>query len=1060
MRIRFSSLGIGLFLIALQLYAQSTANIVGTVRDPSGGLVPGARVTATNVQTGYSQSRQTDSNGAAKLLLLPVGGYEVTVEKEGFHKYVQTDIVLAVNDNATIDITLAVGAVSEAVTVTGAAPLVDAQSGTIKRLVDQQRIVDLPLNGRDITQLMSIQAGVTPGNAQSFSEGNTFVVNGSRQNGVSYVLDSGMNTDSYRNQSGVFPNPDALQEFSVQKSNFSAEYANATGAVVNAVTKSGTNQFHGSVFEFLRNGAFNARNFFAAKRDSQKRNQFGATLGGPVRKDKLFFFFAYQGTRLRSDTQLTLQYLPTTAMRAGNFSATKAIKDPLTGAVFPGNQIPLSRLDPITLAFLKYLPDPGTADGSRYTGYPVINDQVEYTGKVDWMVRQHRVSGRVFYARFDQPFTGNLNDYGTMYASGDGKSTQPYWLATLNDMYVISPSLINSFTFSYRWRRTFNDWTGVKLPLNYQQAGVQGIAMQDPPEVYLSVSGGFTARPGWLYDKHDHDVQVADSATWVHGRHELKFGGEILRSANDIRNHFRTQGMFTFDGSITNVAMADFMLGEVYQFWQGGGEFKSLYGTRWGVFAQDNIRASSNLTLNLGLRWDPEFPFHDDLGRVQCFRPGMSSTRFPNAPVGYLSAGDAGCPDGGFDPYKAALAPRFGFAYRPGGKGTVIRGGFGLFWNPQYTVLYNTFVDSAPFSPQVVNYGVKFANPYAGAANPFPQSYAPFAPTKDVQFFTPLGQFGVFNTGFRPSYQETWNITIEREVMRNLAVHVSYVGNQGRHLSYGLDANYARYVPGASTVANIQQRRPYQNYGSILNAFSDSNSSYHGLQLSVERRVSQSFSFEANYTWSKSIDVASADQEVGQGSSIIPTSLQANRSVSNFDIPHRFVTSLVWVLPKLTQSAALVRNVIGGWESTGLFTVQSGQPFTVTSGTDRSFSGLGIDHADLVGNPYLDTSRSRQDLISQYFNRAAFAPNALGTFGTVPRNLMRGPGTVSLDMGLMKNFRIMDRAGLQFRAEFFNAPNRVNFGNPATNLNSTSSFGKISSAGSPRIVQFALKLSF
>jgi hypothetical protein len=320
----------------------------------------------------------------------------------------------------------------------------------------------------------------------------------------------------------------------------------------------------------------------------------------------------------------------------------------------------------------------------------------------------------------------------------------------------------------------------------------------------------------------------------------------------------------------------------------------------------------------------------------------------------------------------------------------------------------------------------------------------------------------VFNTGFRPSYQETWNLTIEREVMRNLAVHASYIGNQGRHLSYGLDVNYARYLAGA-TVANTQQRRPYQDYGSVLNAFSDSNSSYHGLQLSVERRVNQKFSFEINYTWSKAIDQASTgftDPTPGQGSSIIPTGLQFNRALADFDVPHRFVTSYVWLLPKLTQSAAWIRNVIGGWESSGLLTVQSGQPFSVSSGTDRSFSGLGIDYADLVGNPYLDSSRPRKDLISQYFNTAAFAPNALGTFGTAPRNLLRGPGLVGLDTALMKNFRVRERAGLQFRAEFFNLPNRPNFGNPSANLNSTSSFGKTSSAGSPRILQFALKLSF
>jgi hypothetical protein len=540
----------------------------------------------------------------------------------------------------------------------------------------------------------------------------------------------------------------------------------------------------------------------------------------------------------------------------------------------------------------------------------------------------------------------------------------------------------------------------------------------------------------------------------------VKFGGEILRSANDIKNHFRTMGQFSFDGSISGNAMADFMLGDVYQFWQGGGEYKSLYGTRWGFFGQDNFRASSNLTLTLGLRWDPQYPYHDDLGRVQCFRPGMQSTRYPNAPNGYLSAGDQGCPDGGFDPYLAALAPRFGFAWRPGGKGTVVRGGFGLFWNPQFTVLYNTFVDSAPFSPQIVRYGTRFEDPYAGTANPFPQSFAPFIPGKDAQFFTPLGQFGVFNTGFSPSYQETWNLTVERDIMRNLAARASYIGNQGRHLSYGLDLNYAQYVPGQSTVSNIQQRRPYKDYGAVLNALSDSNSSYHALQLSIERRVSNNFSFEVNYTWSKSIDEFSSDPTPGQGSSIIPYSRRANRGVSDFDYPHRFVMSYVWQLPKLSKSGALLRNTVGGWESSAFWTMQSGSPFSIVSGTDRSLSGLGIDYADLVGNPYMDTGRSRADLIKQYFNTAAFAPNALGTFGTSPRNIMRGPGSVNVDLALMKKFQIREKASVQFRSEFFNAMNKPNLGTPYNNLNSSSRFGKIESAGSPRIVQFGLKVSF
>jgi outer membrane receptor protein involved in Fe transport len=973
---------------------------------------------------------------------------------------VQNGIALAVNDNATIDAVLAIGTTADSITITGDVPLLETQSGTIKGLVDQQRIVDLPLNGRDITQLVGVQAGVIS-RSQSSSEGNAYVVNGSRQNGVSYLLDSGMNTDSYRNYSGLFPNPDAIQEFSVQKSNFSAEYANATGAVVSVVTKSGTNQFHGSLFEFLRNGDLNARNFFAAKRDSLKRNQFGGTLGGPIVKDKVFLFFSYQGTRLRSDPQLTKQFLPTAAMRAGNFSSVATpIRDPLTGQPFPNNQVPLSRLSPVTQAFLKYLPDPGTADGSRFTGFSSRPDANEYTGKVDWNLSRHRLSGRIYSNMYQRPFTANVQDYASMYTSDAARTEQPYVQWTANDLYTISPSIINSFTFSYRGRRTLNDWSAVTLPLSFVDAGVKNIAVKDPASVYISVSGGFLARPGWSYDKRDHDYQFSDSATWIRGSHEIKFGGEFLRTSNDIRNDFRTMGLFTFDGSISGNAMADFMLGNVYQFWQGGGEYKKLAGTRWGLFLQDNYRVNPNLTLNLGLRWDPQFPYHDDLGRVQCFVPGAQSQRYPKAPAGYLNAGDQGCPEGGFNSYLRSWSPRLGFAWRPNGGKTVVRGGFGLFWNPQFTSLYNTFVDSAPFSPQVVNYGVSFANPYGATQNPFPGAFAPFNPPTSVDFIKPLGQFGVFAKGFRPSYNESFNLTLEREVMKNLVARASYVATLGRHLSYPLDLNYARYVPGNSTVANIQQRRPYADFGSILNAYSDSTSSYHGLQLSVERRLSGSLSFEANYTFSKAIDESSADPTPGQGTSIVPTSRLASRGLADFDIRHRFVLSYVWQLPTLKNANPIVRQTVGGWESSGFMTLQSGSPFSVLAGTDRSLSGIGADYADLVGNPYLDTSRSRAQLVSKYFNTSAFTPNAPGTFGTSPRNLLRGPGLANFDLSLMKRFQVREGKFLQFRTEMFNVFNRPNFNNPFAAVSTPSRLGKIESAADPRIIQFGLKFLF
>jgi len=1035
-----------------------TAQIAGTISDVSGARVPEAQVTAREVDTGAQRKVASNAEGYYTVPLLPPGNYTVTVSKEGFSPVTHSGITLAVGDNATIDIKLTVGAVAQSVSVTSVAPLVDTQSGTINRVVDRQRIVDLPLNGRDITQLLTVQAGVVETVSSAGVVGNAFTVNGSRNTGVNFLLDGATNVNSYQNYSGEFPNPDAVEEFGVQTNNFSAEYANATGAVVSVVTKSGANQFHGSAFEFLRNGALNARNYFAATRDSLKRNQFGGTFGGPIIRNKLFFFFSAQGTTLRSNPVVTRQFLPTTAERVGNFSAiSKAIIDPVTNTAFAGNQIPMSRLNPVALAFLKYLPDPGTPDGSRLEGTPTISNQQEYTGKVDWILGNHRLTGKYFYNNFTQPFTGNVNDYATMTGAGVAKSLQPYSQISLSDLYTISPVLLNNFTFGIRADRQFNDWGAVKLPLNFQQAGVQDIAVPDPASVYISISGGFTARPGWQYDLHETDIQASDTFTWVHGRHELKFGGEYIRSSNSIKNEFRQMGMFTFNGSISSNAFADYMLGNVYQFWQGGGEYKELRENRWGLFAQDNFRVTSNLTLNLGLRWDPMFPPNDDLGRVECFEPGKQSTRFPNAPAGYLLAGDAGCPAGGFNRDLSVWAPRFGFAYRVGQR-TVIRGGFGLFWNPLWTEQYNTDVDSAPFSDQVTLYGVNFSNPYAGATNPFPGSYAPFTPPRDVAFPIPLGQFGVFSSGWRPSYQQSFNLTIEREIMPNTAVRASYIGNQGRHLSYVVDVNYARYMAGA-TVANTQQRRPYADFGEILNAPSDGTSSYNSLQLAIERRVARSVSFEANYTWSKSIDIGSTDAEPGQGTPIIPTSLSANRGLSDFDHMHRFVASWVWALPRLQQKSAWIRSTIGGWESTGILTLQSGSPFTILSGVDNSRSGDGIDHAALVDNPYLSASRPNGQLVKEYFNTDAFALNALGTFGTAPRNFLRGPGLANMDFGLMKNFVVKERLTTQFRAEFFNVFNRPNFGNPVVNR-SASNFGAITSAGSPRILQFALKLSF
>ncbi len=1048
---------LGVLLVSAALWAQPAASIVGSIKDSSDAFVPGAAVTARNTRTNLAVTRESAVDGSFSLPYLPVGAYRLEVQKAGFQRYVRDGITLTVNDRITLDVQLQVGQTTESVTVTGAAPLLEAQTGALRGVVDQKRIVNLPLNGRNMTQLVSLQAGaIQTADSSAGGEGVAFAVNGSRANGVYFLLDGGYNTSTYRNWSGTFPNPDAVQEFSVQRSNFSAEYANATGAVINVVTRSGTNEFHGAGFSFVRNAVLNSRNFFAPRRDTLKRNQFGGTIGGPVRKDKLFFLYSYQGTRLRSDPQLGRQFLPTAAQRAGDFSAVRTLTDPSNRQPFPGSLIPLSRFSPVTVNFLKYVAVPAAASGERFTGAPNITDTGEHTVRADYNLSKHRFSGKFFRQELARPLFGDPNDIATPF---NRQENQPYWHVSGNAITTFSPSLINSATFAWRYRSRFSNWGDFRYPVDFQKAGVRNIAVNNPAGFVMNVNGFVNIAPSWPYEIEDGDHHAADTVTWIRGKHELKIGAEFIRSSNVIRNHFRTMGLFTFDGSATSNSMADYMLGEVFNFQQGGGEYKDMKGYRYGIFLQDDWRVRPNLTFNLGVRWDPVLPFTDSIGRVQCVRPAAQSTRFPKAPPGYLSAGDPGCPEGGFDSYYRSFAPRFGFAWRTPLHKTVVRGGAGLFWTPLFTVLYNGFVNGAPFSPQINRFAVKFNDPYENSPNPFPASFAPFNPAASSNFVLPLGLVGSFDPKFRPSYVQTLNLTVEREFQHNLLARASYVANMGRSLPYSNDINFARFGPGATT-RNIQDRRPLGDFGQVLSAIPGASSAYHALQMSVERRFSD-LSFEANYTFSKSIDDYSSDPTPGQSSSLSnPLSRRWNRGLSDFDVRHRTVVSTVWALPRLAGQSAMLRHAAGGWSLNGIFTAQSGRPFSVFSGRDNAFSGISRDYADLAGTPSLPSGRSRNDRIAQYFSPAAYTANAVGTFGNAPRNHFAGPGLVTLDAAILKQFRVKERYATEFRTELFNAFNRPNFGSPFATQNNPARFGRIESAADARVIQLGLKFLF
>src|SRR3954452_3547274 len=609
------------------LFAQyTTASLGGGVSDQSGAVVPDARLTATNAETGFTQTTTSDVTGAFLFARLPIGRYEMRVEKEGFPPYVQTGITLAVNQDATVRVRLKVGALTERVTVEADAELVITRNATSSQLIDQQRVTELPLNGRLAQSLLNVavgtvdlgrngciicgQGGVYPGEA-------TASVNGAQRDQVNYQLDAVSHNDTYLNSSLPFPNPDALQEFNLQAGNFSAEYGNAGGGVVNVITKSGTNALHGSAFEFLRNGKLNARNFFAPKQDTLKRNQFGGALGGPIVKDKLFFFGTYQGTRTRIAPAGIVSFVPTAAERTGDFSSLpRQLIDPVTKLPVPNNQIPAGRINPVSQYFLKWVPLPnGVGRQVTFGGTNVVQTENQFMAKVDYNLKKHQISGRYFFTDYDQPAVVPTDN--VLAASSSGNAVRLQNVSIIHN-FTVSPTLLLNTTFGLNRQR---GGSLSSAPFGYPDAGVKIASagqsdLKAPPELSMSITGAFGIGTNHLgaFDRGDYTLRQV--TTKIMGTHELRFGGEALRVLNHITNTFQMDSSFTFSGELSGDGLADFMFGRSSTFSQGGGEFKDLKGTKYTLFLQDNWRVTSNLTLNLGLRWDPYSAPYDREGRV------------------------------------------------------------------------------------------------------------------------------------------------------------------------------------------------------------------------------------------------------------------------------------------------------------------------------------------------------------------------------------------------------------------------------------------------------------
>jgi len=1052
-----------------------TATITGTVRDGSGAVLPNAVIKANNTGTQAQFEASASSDGAYVLRNLPVGVYKMRVEVKGFQPWELRDLRLQVNETARVDASMSVAGTTESVTVSSSVVNVDTTSVTLKTVVDQKRIEELPLNGRNATQLMRLVAGVVVDQRADVTSGTTYPgttpvsVNGGRANATNYVLDGAQNNDPYSNAPNPFPNPDALQEFSVQTNNFSAEFGRQSGGLVNAVTKSGTNSFHGSAFEFVRNQAFNATGFFGPadpatgrrRQDGLKRNQFGGTIGGPVvlpkiynGKDKTFFFASYQATLLRVIPAEVQRIVPTTLQRSGNFSQiTRGLRDPLANAPFPGNVIPANRINPVSRFIVdSALPDGGASGRiSTIVSSPNNDHQLMLRGDHQFG-NANRLSVR-YYKSWSES-TAFLNPKNVLEQTSGGQ-----WFnnsISITDTHTISPTLVNQALFS------INRTDGKFVPPQPEKSLASlGLKYYNDPIIKwdIDIAGYFRINTGDTNAFPRTEYQYLDTLRWTKGKHNLTFGGEYGRGSNDIINNFRANGQWSFNGAapFTTDGLADFMLGSFNSLTQGIGEYKGTRFQRMGLFVQDSWKVTKRLTLDVGARWEPFFPFTDTLDKVAVWRPNEQSTRYRNAPKGVIYAGDPNVSRGTVPTTWGNLGPRVGFAWDVFGNGkTAVRGAYGVFFDSFNSIATNSQANQAPFGTVVTVFGSNansFTDPWAGTTNPFP---APQNPPATAAFPAFTSQF-LNAADFRNPYIQSWNLTLEREIWGGFVTRASYAASKGTKLMVLRELNAAVFAPGATT-ATTNQRRPYgPAMGSSTIVEPVGNSTYHAFQLTAERRFSKGFTILANYQFSKSIDDTSANKGTGQVRTN-PNNQAFDKALSDFNRPNVFNFSGLWELPIRFQNKT-ANFLIGGWNLNTILNLTSGQPFSVASGVDNARTGTGGQRVDYSGNAVIGGDRSRNDVVNEYLRRSVFSPNALGTFGTIGRNTYYGPGLANVDFGLAKNFRANDRLTTTFRFEAFNALNRVNLGNPV-NAQNNGNFMRITGTNPPRVLQLALRLVF
>jgi hypothetical protein len=1103
-----------LALASVPAWAQSTTGrISGTVSDTQGGVLPGVTVTVLQEGTGLTRSATTDADGAYVFVSLPVGTYTVSAELGGFQKGVRSGYRLVADGRVTADFTLAVGEITETIEVTVPGETVNTVSGEIARVVDREQVQNMALNGRNYMQLATLIPGspLLNDNALDIMTGLGIgtSINGSRGNASLLTVDGGFNMDSGSNNSQISNvGIDFIEEVAIKTSNFSAEYGRNSGANINVVTRSGSNDFRGSLYEYHRNEGLDANNYFnnarGVERSPLKYNDFGWSLGGPIRRNKLFFFAGQEWKLIRRQSTPNLETLPTRAMRNGDFSGiSTVIRDPLTGLPFPGNRIPANRISPDGRAIANlYTAMEGLA--SSYTDTPTSNNSLfQGDNPFDWrqdMLRldyqasdSHRLTFRLLRDSYDL-----IDPFGT-FIGGDlptipTNRVRPGRNYQVGHTWTIASNLVNEFKANASWNGQRipprgDTWQRDTYGFAYPQLFSGGGRFDDSiPDTTISGYASFNGAARSLISPTT-DIQVSNNLTWLRGAHSLKFGGMVIRNRKDQNGRSLYAGRLDFNPSgntrSTGHAFADALLGNFrtysefaydpmgfFRFWQAEG------------FLSDNWRVSRNLSVELGVRYTWHQPIHTQANNMASFDPALydparamvvnrngtlvpgsgdryngmvragdgvpesEQFRVPNATDPAVLAVPAGAPRG-FYPSQHLFAPRLSFAWTPtGAADTAVRGGVGLFYDrPEGNLLFggggNGPVNSPPYVLSSQYENGNLSAPGGGR----------------VPALAPLGAVASIDPELDVPRVWNWSLSVQRELPWGLFGEVGYIGSRGQNLLWQPDINNPSFADLAANAAlpaaqraNTNFLRPYKGYSSILMVISDAASSYHAMQLFLSKRRG-ALRWTASYTLSRSKDHSNSN---GTNPEDYPNR-DYNWGPSDFDRTHVVVGTWTWELPFFREDNAVGR-VLGGWEVSGIGRFQSGAPLTITANTT-----IGNRRADLVGDPYLPESE-RTRLASgavQFLNPAAFAPAPEGRRGNTERGQFRGPSLTVFDVSLRKEFAVKGDVALQVQADLFNVLNQtqLRFSGQSLNL-SGGGFGQLNQAAPPRQIQLGVRLTF